>query len=269
MVDHDDLVLSGVSDVFTTRQYTKAAGVPGQGVPPRLRLAETAGHVVNIRPGVWGKTRPVVGSLRSLDPATVLEALYGNRPVRYACRSALAGVPVPTEPIKTICTPFPVSGNQRLRQWGFNQHAESEATFGGFSELVTANVWRSSQPRALLESAQYPQRVYNPIVVMAYGMDVLEDEVDQVAEVADCFGWSAGLQRLQSVASELRAHWQYDALSIRINEAYCHLISRPRRWVHMSNSNRTPLGKMVAYVDFANRVLWDRTPDMIVEEFLW
>ena len=259
--------MKALGEVFTTGQYRTAAEAPGRGVPLRLREAEQQQQVVNIKPGVWAKARPGPWNKPSVDPHVLLEAVYDGRPVRVAYRAALPPMPVATENVRSVNTPSPLPTRVPHR-WGILQYREPDSTFRMFAEPVKGGVWRSTPSRALLESAQYPGRVYEPVLVMAYGMDALDPE--RVTEAAEGLGWTAGLQRLQSVASELRSHWQYETLGVRIDEGFCSMLrGRPRRWVHLRGPTRTGTGRTVVYADFENRVWWDAVPDVTVESFLW
>lgn len=63
-----------------------------------------------------------------------------------------------------------------------------------------------------------------PLVVMAKAMALLCEPEDLV-KTAGRLGWEVALQRLQSVATVLRSHHQYEALGLEIDEASCHLLA--------------------------------------------
>ena len=132
-----------------------------------------------------------------------------------------------------VNTPFPVSTGKRLRLWGVEQHKEPETTFWKFSEHLTHNIWRSTKPRALLECAMFPKQVYEtPTGDGRTAWDMLCRPED-LTEVATELGWETGLQRLQSVATEIRNHWQYETLNLHL-ERFCRMLpEQPKKWTHL------------------------------------
>lgn len=259
--------LDAMNDVFTTEQFRTAVGMGSRGVPLGLRKAEQQQRVVNVKPGVWAKTQPGPFGNPVFERYVDLRALYDERPVRLSHRTAIQSLPVKVEGIRCVNTPFPVSTGERLRLWGVEQHKEPETTFWKFAEHLTHNIWRSAKPRALLECAMFPKRVYEPLLVMAYGMDMLCRPED-LTEVATELGWETGLQRLQSVATEIRNHWQYETLNLHL-ERFCRMLpEQPKKWTHLKGPPSSPYGQ-IEYADYENRVWWPILPDVLIESFLW
>ncbi len=262
-------VLGCLSEVFTTGDFRTVVGARGGGVPVGLRRAEQEGLVVNVRPGRWVKTIPGYGGVRFVDRMMAVRAIYGDRPHRLSFRTPIKGLPVKVEGTTCVSTPFPVRNRQLTKQFGVEEFHEPEDNFYVGAEHVVGGTWRSTKPRALLECARFPHRVYESLLVMAYGMDILCRPEDLVG-MADRLGWEVALQRLQSVALQVRSHFEYETIGVDLDLGFCEMLpARPKRWVHVTGSKLASVGHRVVYADEINRVWWSQTPDMLVENFLW
>ena len=260
--------LETLGEVFTTEDYRLAAGIRSRGVPLGLRADERERRVVNVKPGMWVRVEPGSSGRVHVRSHADLRALYGGRPVRLSHRTAIQSLPVKAEGTRCVNTPFPISAKQKLGMWGVEQYGESEATFWKFAEHVAHNIWRSSKPRALLECAMSPRRAYEPLLVMAYGMDMLCEPEDLVAVASD-LGWGIGLQRLQSVASELCGHWRYGSLNLHLDRFCRMLTEKPKRWTHLRGYSPPTYGHEIVYADYENRVWWPIVPDILIESLRW
>ena len=261
-------VLDCLSDVFTTGEFRSVVGMRGGGVPAGLRRAEDEGWVGNVRPGRWVKTNPGFGSVRFVNRLAVVRAIYGDRPHRLSFRTPIIGLPVKAEDVIFVSTPFPVRNRNLTDKFAVREFYEREDSLYVDAEHVEGGTWRSTEPRALLECAMFPHRVYEPLLVMVYGMELLCRPEDLVG-VADRLGWAVALQRLQSMALQFRSHFEYETLGVDLDPGFCEMLpARPKRWTHLTGSTLASMGHRVVFADETNRVWWRDTPDMLVTEFL-
>ncbi len=264
-----DRALEPLGDVFTTEEYRHAAGVKTRGVPDGLRSAERENLVVNVKPGLWLKTWPLDGTKRYTNYVVATRAMYGDRPHRFSHRTPIRGVPAKAREAIFVNTPFPVGNKELAGRLRIEEIYEPEDTFWEFSEHLGETTWTSTKQRALMECAMFPHRVFDLANLLIHGMQMYANPSDLI-RIAERLQWETALQRLQSLATEFRNHYEYETLRLTLDEGFCNMLpDHPRKWAHLYGTKWAYKGHRIEYADYVNKVWWHMLPDVMVEDFLW
>lgn len=200
----NDLAARGVRE-FSTRDVAERAGLTSKSASAQLsRLAEAGlvdrvarGRFVLRDLGLFGT------SAASEDLSLALEAALDGRPGRISFRSALSELGLLSHPARSIHLASPrrlrirtISG----RPVTFHREAPTSLPIG--AERLRENVWRSTQARAVLESAQRPDYA-GGLNAVAEALMAATIDPEELGDLATRINQPQGLRRIGSLSDHL------------------------------------------------------------------
>ncbi len=274
MNDAQASVLESMPPAFTARRYAEDTGVDTSEAEEHLRCLEADGAVAEQKLGLWWNLAAEWPENNEIllqsggHPCQwhrqwefQMDALYGDAPRRISglCALGAAGVGLMCRSEISVA-----SGSESDTDvLGFASYSEDPETLLLHAYQLTKNTWVSTPARALVESAQFPNRSYAWEEHFGF-MAVEKIEVctpDMAAAVAADLGYEAALRRLASVADALNNSPVADSLDFTVGHNWLKILpeaSKDDAWIWLTqheNPNRSPCE---GEHDALRRVRWGR-----------